>query len=66
MDVTIHVVTGGGKKANRKSASYTAKEVQTVAQVVEVLNTEFKDFFGKNRTLDELTEETKPPKKEKR
>lgn len=45
MDVQITVTTGGGKKANRESRSVTIKEVVTKEQVIEVLDSKFKDYF---------------------
>lgn len=59
MDVQLTVITGGGKKANRESKSITLKEVQFVDQVIEALNTKFKDYFP---TQTRLTDE-KPAKK---
>jgi hypothetical protein len=54
MDVTITITTGGGKKANRESKSYTVKEVQTKQQVVEALDEKFGDYFAGVTTLDKV------------
>jgi hypothetical protein len=51
MDVTISLVTGGGKKANRVTHSKTIKEVQTMAQVIEEFEEEFAIFFPAQATL---------------
>lgn len=51
MDVQITIITGGGKKANRESKSVTIKEVQTKDQVIEVLDTKFKDYFPNQTVL---------------
>ena len=56
MDVTIKVSTGGGKKQNNESKSITIKEVQTIDQVKEALETSYKDYFRGVTTLVE----TKP------
>ena len=51
MDVQITVITGGGKKANRESKSYTIKEVQTKQQVIEALEEKFGDYFSNQSVL---------------
>ncbi len=62
MDVTMSVVTGGGRKANRVTHSKTLKEVTTWEEAVEDFKREFKIFFPPQTTLIEVTEK---PKKEK-
>jgi hypothetical protein len=53
MDVQITVITGGGKRANRESKSYTIKEVQTRQQVIDALDEKFAAYFVAQATLDE-------------
>ena len=53
MDVKMEIVTGGGKKANRMSHSYTAKEVQTMEEVVQIFREQFDKYFPKYQTLEE-------------
>ena len=57
MDVTISVVSGGGKKANRVSHSYTLKEVVLPEQVIDMFKTEFKQFFPNQSRLDSRKKE---------
>ena len=59
MDVQITVITGGGKKANRESKSYTIKEVQTKAQVVEALDEKFGMYFANIQPLTEVKPRSK-------
>lgn len=63
MDVKIEVVTGGGKKANRESRSVTIKEVVSKDQVIEVLDTKFKDYFPPQMRLGEVAEKKEKGKK---
>ena len=64
MDVQITVITGGGRKANRESKSYTIKEVQTRQQVIEALDEKFSTYFAAQTTLEETKQKrarrTKP------
>ena len=53
MDVQMTITTGGGKKANRMSHSYTAKEVQTMEEVVQIFREQFDKYFPKYQTLEE-------------
>ena len=59
MDVTITVTTGGGKKANRESKSYTVKEVQTMQQVIEAFEEKFGSYFRNITTLTEVKPKVK-------
>lgn len=59
MDVQITVTTGGGKKANRESRSVTIKEVVTKEQVIEVLDSKFKDYFPPQARLTDATPKTR-------
>ena len=52
MDVKMEIVTGGGKKANRMSHSYTAKEVQTMDEIIEIFKEQFDKYFPKYQSLD--------------
>ena len=61
MDVKMEIVTGGGKKANRMSHSYTAKDVQTMDEIIEICKEQFDKYFPKNQSL-----ETPGKKKEKK
>jgi inorganic pyrophosphatase len=61
MDVKITILTGGGRKANAMSHSYTFKEVNTVDEVKEGFEREFKPFFPAYQTLDKT-----PSKKAKK
>ncbi len=60
MDVTMSIVTGGGKKANRMTHSCTLKEVATYDEAVEYFRKEFKPFFPPQALLTD-----EPTKKEK-
>ena len=51
MDVSITVVTGGGKKTTRRSKSIVLKEVQIMEQVTDALGQEFKEFFPNQQKL---------------
>lgn len=53
MDVKMEIVTGGGKKANRMSHSYTAKEVQTMDEVIQIFREQFDKYFPKVQSLEE-------------
>lgn len=53
MDVKMEIVTGGGKKANRMSHSYTAKEVQTMDEVIQIFREQFDKYFPKFQSLEE-------------
>ena len=53
MDVQMTITTGGGKKANRMSHSYTAKEVQTMEEVVQIFREQFDKYFPKYQTMEE-------------
>ena len=53
------VTTGGGKKANRESFSYTMKEVQTEQQVKEMFHEKFGHYFAGVTTLDEVKSRSK-------
>lgn len=59
MDVTVTVTTGGGKKANRESFSYTMKEVQTEQQVKEMFHEKFGHYFAGVTTLGEVKPRSK-------
>jgi len=59
MDVQITVITGGGKKANRESKSYTIKEVRTKAQVIEALDEKFGNYFANIQPLTEIKPRSK-------
>ena len=61
MDVKMEIVTGGGKKANRMRHSYTAKEVQTMDEIIEIFKEQFDKYFPKYQSL-----ETPGKKKEKK
>lgn len=52
MDVQITFMTGGGRRANRESKSYTIKEVQTRDQVVEAIDDKFSTYFVNQQTLE--------------
>ena len=54
MDVQITVITGGGRKANRESKSYTIKEVATRQQVIEALDEKFGQYFAGQAQLEEI------------
>lgn len=62
MDVTIKITRGGGKKQDSESKSVTLKEVQTKQQVVDTLDTTFKDYFKGVTTLDEVKPRSKSNK----
>ena len=62
MDVKIQITRGGGKKQNSESKSITLKEVETVEQVIQALNTTFKDYFKGVTTLDEVRPRSKSNK----
>ena len=53
MDVKMEIVTGGGKKANRMTHSYTAKDVQTMEEVVRIFWEQFDKYFTKYQNLEE-------------
>jgi hypothetical protein len=57
MDVTMSIVTGGGKKANRMAHSCTLKECTTYEEAVEHFRKEFRPFFPTYQDI------TKPPTK---
>jgi len=59
MDVQITIITGGGKKANRETKSYTIKEVQTRQQVIEALDEKFGAYFTAQATFDDVTPRSK-------
>jgi hypothetical protein len=59
MDVQITVITGGGKKANRESKSYTIKEVATRQQVIEALDEKFGQYFVNQTTIEEVKPRSK-------
>lgn len=63
MDVTMSVVTGGGKKANRVRHSKTLKEVTTWEEAMSDFKKEFRPFFPEYQTLDKP--QGKKPKEEK-
>ena len=52
MDVNMEIVTGGGKRANRMSHSYTAKEVQTMDEIIEIFKEQFDKYFPKYQSLE--------------
>ena len=52
MDVKMEIVTGDGKKANRMSNSYTAKEVQTMEEVIGIFREQFDKYFPKFQSLE--------------
>jgi len=56
MDVTMSLVTGGGKKANRMTHSCTLKEVTTFDEAVEYFRKEFSFFFPPQATFDDVEE----------
>jgi hypothetical protein len=62
MDVSIKITRGGGKKQDSESKSVTLKEVQTKQQVVDALDTTFKDYFKNVTTLDEVKPRSKSNK----
>ena len=62
MDVTVTLVTGGGRKANRESYSYTIKEVQTEEQVREMFHERFGQYFRGATTLTQSTAKAKAKK----
>lgn len=53
MDVQMTITTGGGKKANRMSHSYTAKEVQTMDEVIQIFREQFDKYFPKFQSWEE-------------
>jgi hypothetical protein len=59
MDVKITFTRGGKKNGAKDSKSYTIPDVQTRAQVVEVLDKEFKEYFANVTTLDEVKPRSK-------
>lgn len=63
MDVTMSIVTGGGRKANRVTHSKTLKEVSTFEEAVEDFKKEFGGFFPKYGVLEP---DAAKPKKEKK
>jgi hypothetical protein len=60
MDVSMGIVTGGGKKANRMTHSCTLKEVTTFDEAIDYFRKEFKSFFPPQALLTD-----EPGKKEK-
>jgi len=52
MDVRMEISTGGGKKVNKMSHSYTAKEVQTMEEVIEIFKEQFDKYFPKFQSLE--------------
>ena len=52
MDVKMEIVTGGGKKANRMSHSQTAKEVQTMDEVIGIFWEQFDKYFPKFQSIE--------------
>ena len=63
MDVTMAIVTGGGKKANRMNHSMTLKEVTTFDEAVEYFRKEFKPFFPPQALLTDEPGEKKKVRK---
>jgi len=59
MDVTVTITTGGGKKANRESFSYTMKEVQTEQQVKVMFHEKFGHYFIGVVSLDDIKPRSK-------
>ena len=62
MDVTIKITRGGGKKQDSESKSVTLKEVQTKQQVIDALDTTFKDYFKGITTLEDAKPRNKSNK----
>ena len=59
MDVTVTITTGGGKKANRESFSYTMKEVHTEQQVKVMFHEKFGHYFVGVVSLDDIKPRSK-------
>lgn len=62
MDVTMSIVTGGGRKQNMMRHSKTLKEITTFEEAVEEFRKEFKLFFPPQATFTDI--EAKKKKKE--
>lgn len=64
MDVTMAIVTGGGKKTNSVRHSKTLKEVMSFEEAIEDFRKEFGSFFPQYRTLDQTPEKKRGKKHE--
>jgi hypothetical protein len=56
MDVTMSIVTGGGRKQNMMRHAKTLKEVTTFEEAVEEFRKEFRPFFPPQATFDDVEE----------